>query len=353
MPGSTDLPADLHYSDDSEPGVSRRRAGRGFSYRDSDGKTIRDTRELKRIRSLAVPPAYQKVWICASPGGHLQATGFDARGRKQYRYHPRFREVRDAAKFGRMLDFGTALEAGRIRIETDLRRPGLPRAKVLALMATLLDRALIRVGNDSYAKANGSFGLTTLLDDHVVPLRGRLLLRFRGKSGIDRELTLTDRRLRQLVLRCQDLPGQRLFQYIDADGEQRPVTSTDVNAYLAETLHMAATAKEFRTWGATVMAVSSLARTPRPDAESARRQLIARAIEAVAEKLGNTPAVCRSSYVHPFVIECFEKDSLASLAKLELDGERLDWRDAEAATMRVLAAAKPVKPDHKGSRKPK
>ena len=296
----------LHVSD-AQPGCSRLRRGKGFSYRDADGQPITDRAELARIRALAIPPAYTRVWICSNPRGHLQATGFDARGRKQYRYHPRWREFRDLGKFDRVLAFGQALPALRRRVRRDLARSGLPRDMVLALLVRLLDATLIRIGNDRYARDNHSYGLTTLRTRHVRAQRGRLRFTFRAKSGQDCDVELDDRRLMRIVRRVQQLPGQRLFQYIDDDGELRPVDSGMVNEYLHAACSASTqefSAKDFRTWGGTVHAARILAGTPLPvtGGETARRSAMAQAVAEVARILGNTPAVCRGSYIHPRVL---------------------------------------------------
>ncbi|MFK2905796.1 DNA topoisomerase IB [Dyella ginsengisoli] len=304
--------AGLVYVSDDQPGITRRRRGKGFSYRDASGRRIDDAAELKRIRALAIPPAYADVWICAHPRGHLQATGRDARRRKQYRYHADWRALRDADKFSRLLEFGAALPRLRRRVRADLARPGLPREKVLALVVRLLDETLIRIGNDCYARENGSFGLTTLRSRHVRAERGRLRFAFRGKSGQMRDLALDDRRLAHIIRRVQQLPGQRLFQYLDDDGTQQPIDSGMVNDYLREVSDGEFTAKDFRTWGGTVQAIGVMADTPVPErgGERARRSAIAAGVKAVAAVLGNTPAVCRSSYIHPQVFEGWRDGSL-------------------------------------------
>lgn len=298
----------LVYVSDTQPGLSRWRRGKGFSYRDADGRPITDRDELARIRALAIPPAYTRVWICSNPRGHLQATGRDARGRKQYRYHPRWRKHRDLGKFDRIVAFGKALPALRRRVRRDLALEGLPRDKLAALLVRLLDDTLIRIGNDCYARDNRSYGLTTLRSRHVRAQRGRLRFTFRGKSGQEREVEMDDRRLVRIVRRVQQLPGQRLFQYIDDDGRRQPVDSGMVNEYLRAACNDGQThefsAKDFRTWGGTVHAARILACTPRPrrGGERARRSALAGAVVEVAAILGNTPAVCRASYIHPRVL---------------------------------------------------
>jgi DNA topoisomerase I len=303
----------LVYVADTEPGIRRLRRGKGFGYRGVDGKSISDPDELQRIRALAVPPAYADVWICANPHGHLQATGRDARGRKQYRYHAHWRKLRDHGKFDRVLAFGDALPGLRRRVRRDLALPGLPREKVLALIVRLLDDTLIRIGNESYARDNHSYGLTTLRTRHVRAERGRLRFAFRGKSGQEREVELDDRRLARIVRRVQQLPGQRLFQYLDDDGQRQPIDSGEVNDYLRDACGADFSAKDFRTWGGTVQAAGVLACTPLPTqgGERAARAVLAAAVKQVATMLGNTPAVCRASYIHPHIIEGWQEGALA------------------------------------------
>jgi DNA topoisomerase IB len=277
---------------------------------------VTDAATLRRIARLAVPPAYEDVWICANPSGHLQATGRDARGRKQYRYHTEWRRVRDSAKFERMAAFGAALGRLRRQVRRDLALPGWPREKVLALVASVLDATRLRIGNAEYARANGSFGLTTLQNRHVrFRSGGALALRFRGKGGARHEVALDDRRLARLVRRCHELPGQRLFQYVDADGEVRPVDSGQVNVYLKEAMGDAFTAKDFRTWGATLRAVALMRATaiPDPPTQKALNDCVVAAIRHVAAELGNTPAVCRKSYINPLVFDAWRSGALQSL----------------------------------------
>lgn len=309
--------AGLVYVNDSEPGIRRRRAGKGFSYRSPDGKTVKDKETLARIRSLAIPPAYTDVWICPDPNGHLQATGRDVRGRKQYRYHPRFREVRDSTKYERILDFAAALPALRARVDEDMSRRGMPREKVLATIVHLLETTMIRVGNADYAKQNKSHGLTTLNDRHVKVDGSQVRFRFKGKSGKEWNLGIRDRRVARIVKASQDLPGQHLFQYLDENGEQRSVTSGDVNAYLREISGTDITAKDFRTWTGTVLAALALAEYEKADSAAAAKRNVREAIEQVAATLGNTPTICRKCYVHPQVIDSYLSDDLA----LEIGGE--------------------------------
>lgn len=297
--------AGLRYSSDVQPGFGRRRAGRGWIYLDPAGERVTDEATLDRIRSLAIPPAWKDVWICRSPNGHLQATGRDARGRKQHRYHPRFRAAREESKFERMILFARSLPAIRERVDADLARPGLPREKVLAAVVRLLELTLIRVGNDEYARLNKSFGLTTLRDRHATISGARVRFRFRGKAGKLHEVGLRDRRLASIVRRCQELPGQELFQYVDGDGATGEVGSDDVNAYLREISGQDFTAKDFRTWAGTVLAYRALsALAPADNATAARRNVVA-AMRETAGRLGNTPAVARRSYVHPAVVEAY------------------------------------------------
>jgi DNA topoisomerase-1 len=303
--------AGLRYSSDDRPGITRRRSGRGFTYRDPDGRTIRDPETLERIRKIVIPPAWTDVWISPWPNGHLQATGRDARGRKQYRYHARFRARREDAKFERLIAFAKALPTIRERVDADLSRPGLPREKVIAGVVRLLELTLIRVGNDEYAKLNQSFGLTTLRDRHARIEGSQVRFRFRGKSGRQHEVGLRDRRLASLVRRCRDLPGQELFQYIGSDGEPHDVASDDVNAYLAE-IAPRVTAKDFRTWAGTVLAWRALSALGDGSTEREKRRNVAAAIQATADNLGNTAAVARSAYVHPAVVDAYLDGRLGS-----------------------------------------
>src|SRR5579871_3172077 len=297
--------AGLRYVLDVAPGIRRRRAGRGFRYLGPDGQPLRDPKVLRRIKALAIPPAWTDVWIAPIPNAHLQATGRDARGRKQYRYHPCWRAVRDAAKYEHMLAFGEALPTLRARIAQDLERPGLPREKVLALVVRLLDMTLIRVGNEEYARANQSFGLTTLRTHHAQVEGTRIRFQFRGKSGKEWSVVVTDRRLSRVVRRCQELPGHELFQYVDAEGQQHAIGSEDVNAYLRELCGADFTAKDFRTWAGTLLAAQELAKIGPAETEREATHHLVAVIKRVAQHLGNTPAVCRACYVHPGVIEAY------------------------------------------------
>jgi DNA topoisomerase-1 len=302
----------LRYSSDGQPGFRRVLRGKGFSYLDSSGRRITDKAALLRIRKLAIPPAYKDVWICPHANGHLQATGRDARGRKQYRYHAQWREQRDATKFDRMLEFGRALPRIRRRVSKDLRARGLPREKVLATIVRLLECTLIRVGNEEYARTNGSFGLTTLRDRHVDLKGGTLALEFRGKSGVTQRALVTDRAVARIVRNCRDIPGQELFQWIDESGERRPIGSSDVNDYLREASGGPFTAKDFRTWFATLEALDLLRRQRPASSNEARKQVLA-AVKTVSEKLGNTPAICRKCYIHPVILSAHEEGRLGLL----------------------------------------
>lgn len=327
--------AGLHYVSDLMPGIVRKRRGKGFGYHDAKGLRITDNEVLTRIRALAIPPAYIDVWICTNPDGHLQATGRDARARKQYRYHERWRTMRDTGKFDRVLAFGDALPKLRRRVRADLSHPGLPEEKVVALIVRLLDETLIRIGNDRYARDNKSYGLTTLRSRHVRTHRGRLRFDFVGKSGKQRELELDDARLARIVHRMQQLPGERLFQYLDEDGHRQPIDSGMVNDYLRDVSGGEFTAKDFRTWGGTVQAAGVLSRTPLPEkgGERAMRAALAGAVKEVAATLGNTPAVCRASYIHPLIIEGWQDGSLQRVIPV---GTAQHARQLEQLTLRYL-----------------
>lgn len=295
--------AGLLYTTDLEPGIRRVRKGRGFTYVDPQGKQVDDAATLDRIRSLVIPPAWENVWITTRPRGHLQATGRDARGRKQHRYHARWREVREEDKFERMAGFARVLPRIRRRVACDLRRPGLPREKVVATIVKLLETTYARIGNEEYARENGSFGLTTLRNRHVKVTGATIRFLFKGKSGREIQLGLTDRRVASVIKRCEELPGQHLFQYVDTDGERRVVTSDDVNGYLKEITGEEFTAKDFRTWAATVLATCALREMPEFESETEAKRNVVAAIDGVARRLGHTRAVCRRSYVHPAVID--------------------------------------------------
>jgi DNA topoisomerase-1 len=329
--------AGLRYVSDTQPGIRRKKSGKGFSYTGPDGKTIRDGTELARIRSLAVPPAYADVWICPSPNGHIQATGRDARGRKQYRYHPKWREVRDETKFGRMMAFSEALPKIRERLERDLSRPGLSREKVLATVVRLLESTCIRVGNDEYAKANRSYGLTTLQDRHVEISGSNLRFEFRGKSGKTHTVSVNDRRLARIVQRCQALPGEDLFQYVDDDDVRQTIGSGDVNEYIREISGQEFTAKDFRTWAGTLLAVAALTDAGEWSTQRQAKSNIIRAIDRVAEQLNNTRAVCRKYYVHPGVFDAYLAGTmLAALQNGTKESVKSDLHDEEASVVRLL-----------------
>ncbi len=308
------LPPDLHYVDDTQPGITRKRLRGTFRYFAPDGKRIVDQDEIQRINALAVPPAYVDVWICADPRGHLQATGRDARGRKQYRYHARWREVRDASKYSRLQAFGLALPKLRKQLETRLAAPGFSRDKVMATVITLLDATLIRVGNTQYAKDNRSYGLTTLRSRHVDVSGTTITFQFRGKSGVEHQISVKDRRLARIIKRCLEIPGQNLFQYLDEDGVRHSITSSDVNAYLKTLTGADFTAKDYRTWAGSALALAVL-RELHWEPESDAKRHVVDMVKNVAKQLGNTPAVCRKCYIHPAVLEGFMLGALAQLPK--------------------------------------
>jgi DNA topoisomerase-1 len=307
--------ASLKYVSDEIPGIRRKTAGTGFSYIGANGKPLRDERTLRRIKSLVIPPAWTEVWICPDADGHLQATGFDARHRKQYRYHPRFREVREQTKYNRMLDFAQALPGIRRRVAHDLKLRGLPREKVLAAVVKLLETTLIRVGNDEYAASNKSYGLTTLRDKHARIKGSTIRFEFKGKSGVEHDVDLTDPRLAQIVKQCQELPGQELLQYLDDDGTVCDIGSSDVNAYIRDIAGDEFTAKDFRTWAGTVLAAVALQELKAFDSQAQAKKNILAAVESVAKKLGNTKAVCRKCYIHPAVLESYVEGGLVQTLK--------------------------------------
>ena len=332
--------AGLTYVSDEEPGIRRKKAGKGFTYVLPNGKKVDDKATLERIRSLAIPPAYTDVWICPKANGHIQATGRDAKGRKQYRYHPAFREVRESTKYEHMLEFAQALPTIRARIQQDMNRRGLPREKVLATVVHLLETTLIRVGNSDYAKQNKSYGLTTLRDPHVKVDGTELRFQFKGKSGKSWRLSVKDRRIAKIVKACQDLPGQDLFQYLDEEGQQQSVTSADVNAYLKEITGRDITAKDFRTWAGTVLAALALTEFEEFDNEARAKKNIRQAIEKVSSRLGNTPTICRKCYVHPEVFNCYLEGSLLLEVKEEVEAELREnlagLKPEEAAVLTLL-----------------
>jgi DNA topoisomerase-1 len=324
----------LRYVTDSQPGIRRRRSGRGFTYLDVDGKRVKDPAALARIRSIVIPPAWTDVWICPSAAGHIQATGRDARGRKQYRYHPDWHAVQGATKFDRLLVFGRSLPRLRRCVRRDLRQPGLPRDRVLALLVRLLDVTGLRVGNTEYARSNGSFGLTTLRNRHARVRGSRLQLTFRGKSGVVQRVEMDDRRLARLVKRCQELPGQELFCYVDDDGSVQSVESADVNENLRSATGEDFTAKDFRTWAGTLLAWQFLAREANGESSSRQRQrMIRQAVKHVAAALGNTSAVCRKFYIHPAVLDSFVGGEVGFEA---VPASRGELKSAERSLLRFL-----------------
>lgn len=328
--------AGLQYVDATDVGIRRAGCSPRFMYMRDDGTRVTEQRTLDRIRQLAIPPAYVNVWICAHENGHLQATGRDARGRKQYRYHARWRSIRDRGKFDRVVEFGRALPRLRRKLRRDLATRGMSCAKVLALLLSVMAETLMRVGNDYYSRENNSYGLTTLRNRHVRPYRGRLYFHYRGKSGQIRDTHLDDKRLIRLVRRIQQLPGQRLFQYIDEEGVLHPIDSSMVNDYLRDATGGSFTAKDFRTFGGTVQAAAVLARTPLPDGgDSAQRSALAAAVKGVARILGNTPAVCRNSYIHPGVFAAWLNGRLHAAIPERAAGHP---REIERRTIALLVA---------------
>lgn len=330
--------AGLRYVTDSTPGITRHRAGTGFFYKTSKGDKVTDERTLARIKSLAIPPAWNEVWIATTANAHLQATGRDAKGRKQYRYHPKWAEVRDKAKYEHMVEFGNSLPTIRERVEADLGKRGLPREKVLAAVVKLLETTLIRVGNDQYAKENKSYGLTTMRDRHAEINGSSVTFSFAGKSGVDHEIELRDRRLANIVRRSQELPGQQLFQYLDEDGNRQSIDSADVNQYLKEISGKDFTAKDFRTWAGTLLAAEALAGFDMDADDATTKSNIVAAIETVSKQLGNTPAICRKCYVHPAVIDAYmEGDTVATIAqRAEQQKKQGDLEPLEHAVMELL-----------------
>jgi DNA topoisomerase I len=340
-PSSADArSAGLRYVSDDRPGIRRRMGPLGFKYFSPTGRAIRKAAEIKRLNKLAVPPAWKDVWICPDPRGHIQATGRDARGRKQYRYHPDWRACRDETKYDHMLAFANALPRIRTRTRADLARPGLPREKVLAVVVQLLEKSLIRVGNDEYAKSNQSFGLTTLRDKHVAVKGGLLKFEFTGKSRVRHTVDVNDRRLASIVRQCKDLPGYELFQYVDEDGKRQDVGSADVNQYLKELTGEDFTAKDFRTWVGTVLAATALREFEKVDSQAQLKKNVLRAIEAVAEMLGNTKTVCRKSYIHPAVIDSYMDGSMLEVlrkrATQAMKKKLSKMRPEEAAVLTLL-----------------
>ncbi len=330
--------AGLRYVSDSKPGIRRKGSGSGFRYVAVDGKPVHDRQILGRIRSLVIPPAWTDVWICPHDRGHIQVTARDAKGRKQYRYHPRWRSTRDETKYAHVIGFGKALPAIRRRVDKDLSRQGLPREKVLATVVRLLETTMMRVGNEEYARSNGSFGLTTLRDRHVRIDGARMQFRFKGKSSKEHFIELNDGRLAAIVRRCRDLPGYELFQYLDADGERRSIDSEDVNGYLREITGEDYTAKDFRTWAGTLLAALALREFEAFDSQAQAKKHLMRAIESVAAKLGNTPAICRKCYIHPAVMEAFLDGTMRDMLQKRAEHvpEDVDALDPEEAAVLAL-----------------
>jgi DNA topoisomerase-1 len=326
-----DLPPGLRYIDDSRPGYTREWKSGAFVYFNTQGKQLSDEADIKRINALAIPPAYTKVWICPDSRGHLQATGRDARGRKQYRYHSRWRETRDATKYERMLAFSAVLPKLRARVTRDLELDGMPRNKVLATVVRLLDTTLVRVGSEEYARENQSYGLTTLRKKHLSVKSGTLRFQFRGKSGIEHDVSVSDPRIARIVRRCMDLPGHDLFQYLGADGERHTVSSSDINDYLHEITGADFTAKDYRTWAGSVFALAALRKLAWETVTEARKHVVG-TIKEVSKLLRNTPAVCRKCYVHPAVIEAFEAGELTD----ELPPSRRSGLKADEATLAIF-----------------
>ncbi len=334
--------AGLRYISDEQPGYTRTKKGDDFEYFDTAGKSITDETRLLRIRRLAIPPAYTDVWICPTANGHLQATGRDARGRKQYRYHEKWREARDETKYDRMLIFGAALPKIRERVEADISLPKLPKNKVLATIISIMERTFIRVGNEEYARTNKSYGLTTMRNKHAAVKGAKVQFTFRGKSGVEHQLAIADRRLARIVKKVQDLPGQELFGYVDDDGEVHDVKSQDVNDYLKEITGEDFTAKDFRTWAGTVLAAVALNAVEAFENKTQAKKNVKAAITAVSKILGNTPAVCRKCYVHPAVLETYLSggmiEGLRRKTEQALAENLQDLRSVEAAVMSFLQA---------------
>ncbi|HZV35379.1 MAG TPA: DNA topoisomerase IB [Verrucomicrobiae bacterium] len=332
--------AHLRYVTDSSPGLRRVAAGKGFKYINAHGKTIKDDDTLRRIKRLAIPPAWKNVWICPVENGHLQATGTDNRGRKQYRYHPRWREVRDETKYNKMLAFAKVLPRIRKRVAKDLRAPELSKRQVLATVVRLLEASLIRVGNEEYAEENHSYGLTTLKNHHAKVRKSSIQFHFRGKSGKVHQVEVHDKRLAQIVRECQDIPGQELFQYIDAEGNHQPVHSEDVNDYLREISDGDFTAKDFRTWAGTVLAGIALQEFQKFDSKAQAKKNLVQAIESVAARLGNTPAICKKCYIHPEILDGYMQgatiQTIRARAENELKKKLHQLSSEEAAVVAFL-----------------
>ena len=339
VPTSAETPAGLRYVNDGDAGLTRVRKGDEFIYKTASGKTVRDKDTLARIRSLAIPPAYEDVWICEKENGHVQATGRDAKGRKQYRYHPKYREHRESRKYERIMEFARILPTIRDQVKKDMGRQGLPREKVIATVVALLESTLIRVGNEDYVKENNSYGLTTLREKHIDVKGNELRFQFKGKSGKQWKLNHSDKRIAKVVRQCQDLPGQHLFQYVDDDGEQRVVTSADVNDYLREIGGPDVSAKDFRTWAGTVLAALALSEFEAFDSQTLAKKNLKAAITRVSERLGNTPTICRKCYVHPEIFTTYLDGALAEELKTKADEEfenLSSLRPEEAAVLTLI-----------------
>jgi DNA topoisomerase-1 len=330
--------AGLRYVSDEAPGIRRKRVGKGFTYVDRDGRTVRDAQTIRRIKALAIPPAWSDVWICSDPRGHLQATGRDARGRKQYRYHPRWREVRDAVKYDRMLAFAQALPKIREHTDRDLERADLPREKVLATIVRLLEETRIRIGNDEYRKENGSYGLTTLRNRHVNVMGAEVRFTFRGKSGKQHHVELHDRRMARIIKRFLEIPGQELFKYVDGDGEVKAIDSADVNEYLRQITGEDFSAKDFRTWSGTILAARFLREAAEAVNTGGAKKHIVRAVARVAEELGNTPAVAKQGYIHPAVIAAYLSGGLKPISEKD-DPDPYKLSAEERSLLALLAKA--------------
>ena len=330
--------ARLRYVCDDKPGIKRQRAGKGFFYVGVKGEKISDEKTLARIKSLVIPPAWKNVWICPFQNGHIQATGLDEKGRKQYRYHQRWRQVRDETKYARMMAFGAALPKIRQRVDADLKKSGLPREKVLAAIVRLMEKTTIRVGNQEYARTNKSYGLTTMKNRHVKIEGAHLVFKFKGKSGVRHDIDLHDKRLAKIVAQTQELPGQDLFEWVDAEGTPHTISSTDVNEYLQEISGEEFTAKDFRTWTGTVLAALALREMQEFDSQTQAKKNVVAAIERVAKRLGNTPAVCRKCYVHPVVMNCYLDGTLADFLREDVQGDlRSQLSDLPPEEATVLA----------------
>ena len=340
-PAQSAKAAGLRYVSDTKPGIQRKRHGKSFRYIDANGTPVREKDTLARIKSLVIPPAWTDVWICPNPNGHLQATGRDARGRKQSRYHPRWREIRDETKYSRMKIFGEFLPGIRQRVERDLALAGLPREKILAPIVRLLETTFIRVGNAEYARENHSYGLTTMRTKHVDVSGSKVSFHFKGKSGKQHSIDLNDRRLARIVQRCLDLPGYELFQYLDENGEHHTVDSADVNDYLREITGQNFTAKDFRTWAGSVLACTVLREFDAFTSETEAKRNVVRAIEAVAARLGNIPSVCRKCYVHPAVLECYLSGAMTTTftrqVEVRVNSQPDALRSEEMELMHLLA----------------